>query len=78
MHEHVSLYCIWVVLYHLHHQLINVYLINVYHTFHMDFPQGERAQTHHAGPVRMVGANECRYSRDHRLNVPSEARRRSR
>jgi hypothetical protein len=36
----------------------------------MDYPQGERA--HHEGPL--VGANDCKCSRDQRLSVPSEAR----
>jgi hypothetical protein len=43
----------------------------------MDYPHGERAITHHAGPCGLVGANGCKYSRDQRVNVPYEARRSS-
>jgi hypothetical protein len=58
-----------------HHQPINVPTAGA-QAFLMDYPQGERAITHHAGPVRIGGwvANDCKYSRDQRLNVPSEAR----
>jgi hypothetical protein len=42
--------------------------------FLVDYTQGEWPITHHAGPVR-VGANDCKCSRDQRLNVPFEAQR---
>jgi hypothetical protein len=60
--------------FHHHHQPINVPTTGA-QAFLMDYPQGERAITHHAGPV---GANDCKYSRDQRLIVPFEARRSSR
>jgi hypothetical protein len=39
----------------------------------MDYPQGERAKTHQA-QCGLVGDNDCKYSRDQRLNESSEAR----
>jgi hypothetical protein len=38
----------------LHHQPINVTTAGA-QTFLMDYTQGERAVTHHAGPVRIGG-----------------------
>jgi hypothetical protein len=61
----------------IHHQPINVPNAGA-QAFLMDYPQGERAITHHAGQCGLVGANDCKYSRDQRLNVPSKARRSSR
>jgi hypothetical protein len=43
--------------FHHHHQPINVSTAGA-QAFLMDYPQGERAITHHAGPVR-VGARVC-------------------
>jgi hypothetical protein len=39
---------------HRHHQPINVPTAGA-QAFLMDYPQGERAMTHHAGPVRIGG-----------------------
>jgi hypothetical protein len=39
---------------HHHHQPINVPTAGT-QAFLMDYPQGERAITHHAGPVRIGG-----------------------
>jgi hypothetical protein len=39
---------------HHHHQPINVPTAGA-QAFLMDYPQGERAITHHAGPVRIGG-----------------------
>jgi hypothetical protein len=61
---------------HHHHQPINVPTAGA-QAFLMDYLQGEPAITHHAGPVRIVGARDCKYSRDQLVNVPSEARRSS-
>jgi hypothetical protein len=57
-----------------HHQPSNVPTAGA-QAFLVDYPQGERAITHQCG---LVGANDCKCSRDQRLNVPSEARRSSR
>jgi hypothetical protein len=53
VHEHVSLYWDWVLSMG-HHQSINVPNAGA-QAFLMDQPQGERAITHHAGPVRVGG-----------------------
>jgi hypothetical protein len=45
--------------------------------FLMDYTQGERAITHHVVQCRLEGANDCKCSRDQRLNVPSVAQRSS-
>jgi hypothetical protein len=41
-------------IHHYHHQPINVPTAGA-QAFLMDYPQGERAITHHAGPVRIGG-----------------------
>jgi hypothetical protein len=46
--------------------------------FIMDYLQREPAIIHHAGPCGLLGANDCKYSRDQRFNVSSEAQRSSR
>jgi hypothetical protein len=44
------LFCFWFILFHHHHhQPINVPTAGA-QAFLMDYPQGERAKTHHAGP----------------------------
>jgi hypothetical protein len=43
-------------IHHHHHQPINVPTAGA-QAFLMDYPQGERAITHHAGPVRIGGLN---------------------
>jgi hypothetical protein len=62
-----------------HHQPINVPAAEV-QAFLMDYTQGERAISHHAGPVRVAtlelmyfyGADDARYSnaRSHRCRLP--------
>jgi hypothetical protein len=46
-------YCFLFVIHH-HHQPINVPTAGA-QAFLMDYPPGERAITHHAGPVRIGG-----------------------
>jgi hypothetical protein len=47
----ISVYLLY---HHHHHQPINVPTAGA-HAFLMDYPQGERAITHRAGPVRIGG-----------------------
>jgi hypothetical protein len=56
-----------------HHQPIKVF--NAEAAFLMNYPQRERALTHSRARCGLVGANDCKYSRNQRLNVPSEARK---
>jgi hypothetical protein len=49
-----SIYCHVCIITRHHHQPINVLTAGA-QAFLMDYPQGERALTHHAGPVRVGG-----------------------
>jgi hypothetical protein len=63
---------------HIHHphQPINVPTAGA-QAFLMDYPQGKRAITTTRTQCGLLGANDCKYSQDQRLNVLSQARRSS-
>jgi hypothetical protein len=54
--SYILCYAIKTQVHHHHHQPINVPTAGA-QAFFMDYPQGERTITHHAGPVRIGGLN---------------------